>query len=210
MKYNRRQFIIGILIFAIIYIISLFFALNNKENQNLILCIVMFSLIIFCLIADGIERKIKGYNAKKDINFPFFLIISFLTYSFTACVLVTIDSLYLKFNGIETTATIYNVDRKIEYKTEYDDDGDSYEVEEEKCDLYIEYFVDGKRYDSKLNLSTCMKKEGDKVKIYYSKDDPSIYDNDSSYFSILGAGLTLLALVICLYKSIKELFGKNK
>lgn len=209
MKYNRRQFIVGMLIFTIIYIISLFFALTNKENQSLILCVVMFSLIVFCLIADVVERRIKGSNAKKDINFPFFLIITFLTYSFTACVLITIDNLYLKFNGIETTATIYNVDRKIEYKTEYDDNGDSYEVEEEKCDLYIEYFVDGKRYDSKLNLSTCLKKEGDKVKIYYEKDDPNVYDADSSYFSILGAGITLLGLVISLYKSIKELFGKK-
>ena len=207
MKYNRKQFIIGMLIFAIIYSISLFLTLTNKNND--ILMIFMFSLIVFCLIADTIERKIKGHNAKKDINFPFFLIIAFSTYAFTICIFSTIDSLHLKFNGVETTATIYKVDKNIEYKNEYDDDGNSYEVKEEKCDLYIEYFVDGKRYNSKLALSTCMKKEGDKVKIYYSKDDPNVYDSDSSYILILCAGFALFVLVICLYKACRELFGKE-
>lgn len=211
MKFQRKQIIVGLILFSIVYGIVLFFALKTK-NTIPVLVGFMVVLMAILMIADIIERQIKGdpSKIKNDINFPYFVYLTFLVTLFTCLLLLTLNSISYKINGIEATATVYDIDKTIRYKTEYDDDGNSYEKKEETCEVYIQYDVDGKEYKTNLDVRDCNMNIGQKVKIYYNKDNPSEYASDSSPILAFATAIAGLGLGIYLFMTYKDLFSKKK
>lgn len=211
MKFQRKQVLIGLPLFAIIYGIVVYFALKTEYTIPILIGFGVLVMMIL-MISDSIERRIKGNpgEIKNDINFPYFVGLTLIVTLFTCFLLITINSIHYKINGIETYATVYDIDKKIEYKTEYDEDGNAYEKKEEHCDIYIKYNVDGKEYDTTLDISSCKKKIGQKVKIYYDKDDPSKYASDSGPILIFATAFVGFGLGLFLYMTYKDLFMKRK
>lgn len=211
MDFERKHIMIGLIIFTIVYSILVFFSLKTEYAVTIII-VFSFLLMIGLMIAEAIERRIKGNpdHNKKDINFPYFVGLTIIVAMFISCLLLTINSLSFKINGVQTTATVYDINKKVEYKTYYDNDGNSYEKKEEHCSVYIKYEVLGNEYDSKLDVSDCKMKKGQEVKIYYDKDDPSNYASDSSPILLFATLFTGFGLGVFLFMTYKDLFMKKK
>lgn len=211
MKFQRKQVLIGIPLFAIVYGMVVYFALKTEYTIPILIGFGVLVMMIL-MIADSIERRIKGNPSeiKNDINFPYFVGLTLIVTLFTCFLLITINNIHYKINGVETYATIYDIDKKVEYKTEYDEDGNAYEKKEEHCDVYIKYNVDGKEYDTTLDISSCKNKIGQEVKIYYDKDDPSKFVSDSSPILLLATAFVGFGLGLFLYMTYKDLFAKRK
>lgn len=208
MSFEKKQFLIGIPLFAIIYGIIVYLAL--KTNYAVIILLVFGILAMLVLFkANSIERRIKGDpdEVPNFISFAYFGVLTFIVTIFTCTLLSTINSIHYKINGIETYATIYDINRKVEYKKEYDEDDNVYERKIEECDVYIKYNVDEKEYKTQLTTgSSCKMEIGDMIKIYYDKDDPSKYESDSSPLLIFATAFSGGILVIFLYMTFKETF----
>ncbi len=211
MDFERKHIMIGLIIFAIVYSVLVFFALKTEYAVTII---IVFSILLMIglMIAEAIERRIKGDpdKNKKDINFPYFVGLAAMLAAFLSCLLLTINSISFKINGVPTIATIYDINKKVEYKTYYDSDDNAYEKEEEHCSVYIKYEALGNEYDTKLDVSDCKMKKGQKVKIYYDKDDPSSYASDSSPILLFSTLFTGFILGVFLFMTYKDLFMKKK
>lgn len=107
-----------------------------------------------------------------SIMFTIFFIIGIFLFPFG--IYVSINTFNYD-DKIETTATITDI---ISYENR---DGEiSYEV-------YVEYFIDGQRYESELNGYLMTFSEGDKINIYYDINNPRVISTKS---------LDLLVLIV--------------
>ena len=115
-----------------------------------------------------------------------------------------INNIFYRINGIETTATVYDINKEVSYKTRYDENGNSYKEEKTRCDVYIKYNVENIEYKSELDASSCKYSNGDKVKIYYDKNNPSKFVSNSITTLILAtlfAGSGLAIFIVGLIKA---------
>lgn len=101
------------------------------------------------------------------------------------------------------------MDRIVNYKTEYED-GNAYKKKEEKCKVYINYYVDNNGYNNKLDVDTCKYDEGDEIKIYYDKDNPNDFVSNSITILLIATIFTGLALLIFIVQSLKSVKKKSK
>lgn len=108
---------------------------------------------------------------------------------------------YLKFKetAVQTTATISN----IEVREEYDrSDGETTVYH----DVYVEFDVDGEKYEGELNTYHIGMKKGKTVTIYYEKDNPNNFISSNNMFGYV----LLIVGGILIIIGIKGLLPSNK
>lgn len=114
-------------------------------------------------------------------------------------VIIFASTIKFKSNGIKTDATITKIER-------------NYSGDDENFDVYVEFFVDGEKYQGRLNAYEIGFAEGNKVPILYLKDNPGEFIYAKHNFLIatifLIVGLALLAVTVGL--SINHLITKIK
>lgn len=108
---------------------------------------------------------------------------------------------------VETKATITDVIRNVS-RTE-DEDGST--SEEISYDVYVEYEVNGKTYNSRLDGFSSGHYEGEEITIYYKEGDPTkIYQDPSTQLPLLiapllGAIVTIVGIVTVIKQKKEEL-----
>lgn len=206
-----RNQILGTLMIYFILAVCIFLAIGSKDLIMIIISVILGILtLLFTFNAIKVIKKEKGKKIKYDINYNLYIILIILCTMFGISLFLLSKNIIFRINGVETTATIYKIDREISYKTEYDDDGNSYDKKEEKCDVYIKYYVEEKEYDTKLDVNSCNHKENDKIKIYYEKDNPNNFVSNSIVILIIANLITGFGLVVFIVQWIKSNLRKNK
>ena len=203
--------ILGTLMFFFVFAVLTFMAIETKNTVMIVASVILGILtLLFVLNSIKVIKKEKGIKIKHEINYTFFICLIIICSIFGVCLTLLIKNISYRINGVETVATVYEVDRTINYKTEYDDDGNSYEKKEEKCEVYINYNVDNQEYNNRLDVDTCEYDEGDKIKIYYDKDNPDDFVSNSVTILLIATIFTGLVLIIFIVQSIKSLKKKKK
>ena len=90
------------------------------------------------------------------------------------------------------------------------EDGNSYEVKKEHCDVFVKYVVDEKEYKAKLEAGDCKYSVGDSVTIYYDKNDPSKFVSNSIGILIFAVLFSGFGFVLFCFKCIKAYFDTKK
>ena len=193
-------------IFLIIFIIA---AIVTKETTWIIVAtIYTIEYILMLLHEIEIIKEAAGYKVKKHAIYMFLFILILILTILVVSISVLFNNISIKTNSKSTEAIVYKIDKETEYKTEYDEDGNSYEEIKETCTNYITYTVNDKKYNNILSEKTCRYYKNDKVTIHYNKDNPSEFvDNSDIIAPILGIVLSifvLIALLINAYKSMKN------
>lgn len=203
--------IIGTLMLFFVFVVCTYMAVATKD-RIIILASVILGILTLLLTLNSIQviKREKGIKIKHDINYTFFICLIVICSIFGVCLSLLIKNISYRINGIEKIATVYEVDRTVNYKTEYDEDGNAYEKKEEKCKVYINYNVDNNEYNNKLDVDTCKYDEGDEIKIYYDKDNPNYFVSNSITILLIVTIISGLTLLIFIIKSIKSLKKKNK
>lgn len=211
MKKEISNQVTGTLIIFLIFAIVTFGAVGTKEVSLIIAsCILGVLTLLFTLNAIKVIKKEKGIKTKYNFNYGLCIGFVVIAALFGISLALFIKNVSYKNNGIETTATVYDVSRTKTYKTEYNDDGSSYEKEEVSCDVFISYVVNGKEYRSKLNPGNCKYSIDDKVKIYYNKDDPTKIESNSTLILIVALLITGTGFIVFIIKCIKSLTTSKK
>lgn len=211
MKIVIMNQILGTLMFFFVFAVLTFMAIETKNTVMIVASVILGILtLLFVLNSIKVIKKEKGIKIKHEINYTFFICLIIICSIFGVCLTLLIKNISYRINGVETVATVYEVDRTINYKTEYDDDGNSYEKKEEKCEVYINYNVDNQEYNNRLDVDTCEYDEGDKIKIYYDKDNPYDFVSNSVTILLIATIFTGLVLIIFIVQSIKSLKKKKK
>lgn len=211
MKIVIMNQILGTLMFFFVFAVLTFMAIETKNTVMIVASVILGILtLLFVLNSIKVIKKEKGIKIKHEINYTFFICLIIICSIFGVCLTLLIKNISYRINGVETVATVYEVDRTINYKTEYDDDGNSYEKKEEKCEVYINYNVDNQEYNNRLDVDTCEYDEGDKIKIYYDKDNPDDFVSNSVTILLIATIFTGLVLIIFIVQSIKSLKKKKK
>ena len=211
MKIVIMNQILGTLMFFFVFAVLTFMAIETKNTVMIVASVIVGILtLLFVLNSIKVIKKEKGIKIKHEINYTFFICLIIICSIFGVCLTLLIKNISYRINGVETVATVYEVDRTINYKTEYDDDGNSYEKKEEKCEVYINYNVDNQEYNNRLDVDTCEYDEGDKIKIYYDKDNPDDFVSNSVTILLIATIFTGLVLIIFIVQSIKSLKKKKK
>lgn len=159
--------------------------------------------ILIALNSIQIIKKEKGIKVKKNFNYGIiicFIFILILFGSFLASLIISISN---RINSVQTMAIIYDMNKEIKYVTEYDKDGNSYEKKKTVCESYIKYNAEDEEYKTKINVG-CKYSIGDKVKIYYNKDDPSELFMDSIVLLSVGTLISGIVLIIYIVKWVKS------
>lgn len=112
-----------------------------------------------------------------------------------------------KKNAESTEATIEDID--ISYS--YDSDGER----KKDYNVYVEFIVDGKKYEGYLNDYNSSMRVGDTTKVYYDPLNPANFKGSSDsvvaiIFIIVGLGLTIIGVVIMLVNVVISVRRKNK
>lgn len=211
MKIVIMNQILGTLMFFFVFAVLTFMAIETKNTVMIVASVILGILtLLFVLNSIKVIKKEKGIKIKHEINYTFFICLIIICSIFGVCLTLLIKNISYRINGVETVATVYEVDRTINYKTEYDDDGNSYEKKEEKCEVYINYNVDNQEYNNRLDVDSCEYDEGDKIKIYYDKDNPDDFVSNSVTILLIATIFTGLVLIIFIVQSIKSLKKKKK
>ena len=110
------------------------------------------------------------YNLKDNAVWVIFAIIG--TFFFIVGLFVC-SSMFNTENKIYTTAIITDI---VSYT---DSNGDT------SYDVFVEYEVDGKKYESELNMYSITFSEGKEIEIFYDKDNPNKIGSNSSNIMML-------------------------
>lgn len=203
--------ILGTFLFFFIFAAFTFIAVQSKDKIIIVVSIILGILtLLFVLNSIKVIQQEKGIKIKHDINYSFFICLIMICGIFGTFLSLLVKNFSYRINGIEVIATVYEVDRTVSYKTEYDDDGNEYEKKEEKCKVYINYNVDNNKYNNKLDVDTCKYDEGDEIKIYYNKDNPNDFVSSSISILLIATIFTGVVLLIFVTQSIKSLKKKSK
>lgn len=204
-----RNQILGTLIFFIAFAASTFSAVVTKETFWIVTSVILGVLtLLFTLNSIKVIKKEKGIKIKHDTNYTFFICLIIISSMFALCLILLVKNITFRRNGVETIATVYKIDRRVSYKTEYDDDGNSYEREEEECKVYINYKVDNQEYNNELDVQSCDYDKGDKIKIYYDKDNPNNFASDSLTILLAATIISGITLIFFIGRSIDSLKKK--
>ncbi len=105
-------------------------------------------------------------------------------------------------NGVKTYATITKIE------TVNDNVGDDNDVTH---NVYVEFYVNGEKYEGRLDTYVYTMKTGKKVPVYYMPDDPNkfIYAGQPGLFPSMLYFFGLLALIISLYFPISAIKKKK-
>lgn len=112
-------------------------------------------------------------------------------YLFFFGIVILVIGIYMNFfegrGYIETTAVIDHID-----ETYSGGDNDT------EYDVYVNYTVDGKDYQSRSDYYSPSYKEGKEIKIYYNPDNPQQIHGDSKGFRIyiLVVGVVILVVSV--------------
>ncbi len=203
--------ILGTLMIFFVFAVVTFMAITTKDIIMIIASVILGVLsLLFALNSIKVIKREKGIKSKFDINYTFFICLIIICSIFGVCLSLLIKNISYRINGVETIATIYKVDRTVNYKTEYDNDGNAYEKKEEKCIVYINYNVNNNEYNNELDVSSCKYDEGDKIKIYYDQDNPNDFVSNSIAILLVATIFVGLVLLILVVKSIKPLKKNTK
>lgn len=203
--------ILGTFLFFFIFAAFTFIAVQSKDKIIIVVSIILGILtLLFVLNSIKVIQQEKGIKIKHDINYSFFIYLIMICGIFGTFLSLLVKNFSYRINGIEVIAIVYEVDRTVSYKTEYDDDGNEYEKKEEKCKVYINYNVDNNKYNNKLDVDTCKYDEGDEIKIYYNKDNPNDFVSSSISILLIATIFTGVVLLIFVTQSIKSLKKKSK
>ncbi len=163
--------------------------------------IAVFTILMICNSIKNIKKDL-GIKLKKDRNYTFGVVLSILIFFIVILGSGLYDIIDMKKNGVKTYATIYDVDKKITYRTDYDEEGNEYEVKEESCTFSVSYYVNNKEYTNKLSLF-CNKKIGDEVEIYYDKNNPSKIVKDDTLLLVICIVIITAILIWVIINAIK-------
>ena len=203
--------ILGPLMIFFIFAVFTFMAVGTKDIVMIIASVILGMLfILFTLNSIKVIKREKGKKIKYDIDYTAIICLIIILSIFGVCLTLLIKNISYRINGVETTAIVYDVDKEISYKTEYDEDGNPYEKKEEKCEVYIKYEVENKEYKNKLDVSSCRKSIGDKIKIYYDKDNPNDFVSNSIVLFVLATLFTGGCLIIFIVQWVRTKPKKKK
>lgn len=206
--------IVGTLMFFIMFAICTFAAVMTKDIPWIIASVVLGILsILFLLNSIKVIKQEKGIKLEKDVNYGVWIgfIVILTLFGTSSCLLVR--NVYFRVTGEKTTAVVYDVNRTVTYDTEYDDEGNSYEKEDEHCDVFVEYEAKNKNYKSRLEAGNCKLREGDKVTIYYNKDNPKDFVSGNLWiltFAFLFTGFGFILYIVQWIKGTKKNNKKKK
>ena len=189
-----------------------FAGVMTKETVWIIASVV--SILLWILFFLNMIRVIKEELGHKDIskvNYTYFICLIIGSVFFGGSLYANMESIEFRNNAKETTGIVYDIEKSVEYKTEYDEDGNSYEKKEETCINYVQYEVDGKNYKDKLSLVSCNYDIGDEVGIYYDVDNPAIMEEKSNkYFLLFAFIISTIFMSFIVIAGLKEMFGTVK
>lgn len=184
----------------------------TKEVVWIIASVV--SILLWILFFLNMVRVIKeelGHKDTSKVNYTYFICLIIGSVFFGVSLYANMESIEFRKNAKETIGIVYDIDKSIEYKTEYDEDGNSYEKEEEKCVNYVQYEVDGKTYKDKLSLVSCNYDIGDEVGIYYDVNNPAIMEEKSNkYFLLFAFVLSTIFMCFIIAAGLREMFSTVK
>ena len=224
---NKRLLFIQIIetIFLILMIIIGVLELNStiyKENGYIvylsILPIVYWVIIVTLFVIIMYKYKEKEKKLLKDgiiISIEILLITLFV-----GSIDIRMETIRFIKNSEETIGTVYDVEVNEKKDSSLPSDGRNLKYVIRKK-YYYEYKVDGQIYKSVLESSNTSNgnsyelvpayKIGDKLKVYYKKDDPNKCKTDISYFSkIKIITFLIIAIVIRIYEIVITLVGLIK
>ena len=206
--------IVGTLMFFIMFAMCTFAAVMTKDIPWIIASIVLGILsVLFLLNSIKVIKQEKGIKLEKDVNYGVWIGFIIILTLFGTCSCLLVRNIYFRATGEKTTAIVYDVNKTVTYETEYDDEGNSYEKEDEHCDVFVEYEVNNKNYKSKLEAGNCKLSEGDKVTIYYNKDNPNDFVSGNLWiltFASVFTGFGFILYIVQWIKGVKGTKKKNK
>lgn len=168
-------------------------------------------MVLFFLNMIRVIKEELGHKDTSKVNYTYFICLIIGSVFFGVSLYGNIESMDFRKNAKETSGTIYDIEKSVLYKTEYDEDGNSYEKKEETCRNYVQYEVDGKTYKDKLSLVSCNYEIGDEVGIYYDVDNPAIMEEkNNKYFLIFAFFLSTIFMCFIVVAGLKEMFSTVK
>ena len=171
---------------AAIFIIIAINIKNDPKQQDIFIYIIIIGLAVsFFLMALGSLRYYSpAYDDKRDPGsiFTSLSICGIVLSMSVGFGLLAIKEINFYQHSEKTTAKIYAIIPTTKEVTEEDDEGHSYTTTKVVCENRIKYTVDNKEYMDKISSESCYKKIGDKVKIYYDKNDPSEFRESKQAF----------------------------
>lgn len=196
-------FVFGTIVFA---------GVVTKETVWIIASVVSISLwVLFFLNMIRVIKEELGHKDTSKVNYTYFICLIIGSVFLGASIYLNMESYEFRKNAAITTGIVYDIDKTIQYKTEYDEDGNSYEVEEETCTNRVKYIVDNEEYRAKLSLVSCNYELGDEVEVYYNIDNPAIMEEKSTkYFLWFALGLSSIFMFFIILAGIKEMFYTAK
>lgn len=211
MKRTIMNQILGTLMFFFVFAVFTFMAVGTKDSIAIIGSIILGIItFLFTLNSIKIIKKEKGKKIKYDFNYTAVICLILILTIFGAFFTLLIQNISYRINGVETTAIVYDIDKEISYKTEYDEDGNPYEKKYETCNVYIKYKVENKEYKNKLDVGSCKKSIGDEIKIYYDKDNPNDFVSNSIVLYVLATLFTGGCLIIFIVQLVRTKPKKRK
>lgn len=172
------------------------FAAVAAKEFTLIIATILLAVLTVMMLLQIIQdhKKEKGVMLKHRIPWGTIVILYVTGIMFILITATLVINVNNRIHSKSTTATISAI------KASSDSD-------DEVCSAYVQYRVDGETYSAKYEESTsmCDRKAGEKVKIYYRKDDPTKVTTTRGIIStLLGEVLVTVALVLSIRKIIKE------
>ena len=203
--------IMGTLVFVVLFILCLGGFFITKGIPFLV-CSAFFGILslLFTLNSIKIIKKEKGIKVKHDFNYGLCIGFVFIAFIFGVSLALFIKNYSYRINGVETISIVYDKNKTVSYRKEHDEDGNSYEVKKEHCDVFVKYVVDEKEYKAKLEAGDCKYSVGDSVTIYYDKNDPSKFVSNSIGILIFAVLFSGFVFVLFCFKCIKAYFDTKK
>lgn len=147
--------------------------------------------------------KAKKHSNNRVTNPLIMLMIFFIAFGLVFLIAGIIAPNITKMRGAHeyTIATIVRIERDA-----FDDEKD--------YDVYVEYNIDGVTYESRLGSYSSNMRTGDRVKIYYLKDNPNVIGYPAGekiimiVFTSVG-GIFIIAGFIMMFSNIKNINNKK-
>lgn len=118
--------ILRTLMFFFAFSIFTFIAIGTKDTIMIVASVILGVLtLLFVLNSIKVIKQEKEIKIKHNKNYAFFICLIVICSIFGAFLSLLIKNISYRVNGIETIATVYEVDRIVNYKTEYED-GNAY------------------------------------------------------------------------------------
>jgi len=192
---------------AAIFVIVAISIKNDPKQQDIFIYIIIIGLAVsFFLMALGSLRYYSpAYDDKRDTGsiFTNLSICGIVLSMSVGFGLLAIKEISFYHHSERTNATIYAIIPTEKGVEEKDDEGHSYTTTKIVCENRIKYTANNKEYTDKISSESCFKKIGNKVKIYYDKNDPAEFRESKLafiYYIILALSVVFLFTGLMLTK----------